>query len=62
MWENHVGDVLNVRKICKRCAKYKKIYGRIMLKVTRFVTDVLNQKKIFKGFTACGKIIWDVLN
>ena len=29
-------DVLNVRKINKRCAKYLKIYERVLLKVRKF--------------------------
>ena len=52
MIEKSVRDVLNIRKLMKElCWKWE-----------NFVTDVLNQKKLFKSCTACGKIMRDVLN
>ena len=46
MWENHVEDVSNVRKINKRCAKYLKIYERVVLKVRKFCNRCAESEKI----------------
>ena len=46
MWKNHVEGVLNVRKINKRCAKYLKIYERVVLKVRKFCNRCAESEKI----------------
>ena len=46
MWKNHVEDVLNVRKINKRCAKYLKIYERVLLKVRKFCNKCAESETI----------------
>ena len=35
MWENEVGDLLNVRNICKSCAEYNNTYEIAVLKVRK---------------------------
>ena len=44
MCKNHV-DVLSVIKICERCAKYQKIFERIVLKVRKFCNRCAEPEK-----------------
>ena len=66
-------DVLNDRKICKRCAKYLNIYERVVLKVRKFCIrcaesekncsrDVLHVGKSWEMYWMIEKSVRDVLN
>ena len=61
-----MGEVLNVRKICKRTAEREVLHMRKFMKDLcwkwdNFVADVMKKRKLFKRCTACGKIIKDIL-
>ena len=45
MWEIYVRDVLNLSKICKRCAEYEKNYKRDVLKFRKVCKRCAEEKE-----------------
>ena len=59
----YVGEVLIMRKICKRGAEYEKNHSRVVLKVRKFCSRYDEKEKFIQELYWMWKnYLWDALN
>ena len=57
VWEKYVSDVLNVKKLCKRCTEFVKNMLQTNWLWENYVRDVLSLRKLCNTCTECEKIM-----